>query len=196
MLSIFSCVCLPSVFLLWRNVCLVLWPIFSIGSFIFLVLSCMSCLCIFETNSLPVALLAIIFSHSEGCLFTRFVFSKDTCALCWVAQSCLTLCDPMDCSLPGSSVHRDSPGKNNGVGCPSSRGIFQTQRSNLGLPHCRQIIYHQGATREVQEYWGGVAYPFPRGSSWPRNRTGVSCIAGEFFTSWVTREALYTLIKV
>ena len=32
-------------------------------------------------------------------------------------QSCLTLWDPMDCSLPGSSVHGDSPGKNTGVGC-------------------------------------------------------------------------------
>ena len=32
-------------------------------------------------------------------------------------QSCLTLCNPMDCSLPGSSVHADSPGKNTGVGC-------------------------------------------------------------------------------
>ena len=36
-----------------------------------------------------------------------------------VAQTCLTLSDPMDCSPPGSSVHRpwDSPGKNTGVGC-------------------------------------------------------------------------------
>ena len=33
-----------------------------------------------------------------------------------------------------------------------------------------------------------VAYPFPRGSSQPRNQTGVSCIAGEFFTSWATRK--------
>ena len=32
-------------------------------------------------------------------------------------QSCLTLCDPMDCSPPRSSVHGDSPGKNTGVGC-------------------------------------------------------------------------------
>ena len=32
--------------------------------------------------------------------------------LCLVAQSCLSLCDPMNCSLPGSSVHGDSPGKN------------------------------------------------------------------------------------
>ena len=34
-----------------------------------------------------------------------------------VAQSCLTLCDPMDGSLPGTSVHGDSLGKNTGVGC-------------------------------------------------------------------------------
>ena len=32
-------------------------------------------------------------------------------------QSCLTLCDPMDCSLPGSSAHGDSPGKNTRVSC-------------------------------------------------------------------------------
>ena len=32
-------------------------------------------------------------------------------------QSCSTLCDPVDCSPPGSSVHGDSPGKNTGVGC-------------------------------------------------------------------------------
>ena len=34
-----------------------------------------------------------------------------------VAQSCSTLCNPMDCSPPGSSVHGDFPGKNTGVGC-------------------------------------------------------------------------------
>ena len=34
-----------------------------------------------------------------------------------VAQSCLTLCDPTDCSPPGSSVPGDSPGKNTGVPC-------------------------------------------------------------------------------
>ena len=37
--------------------------------------------------------------------------------LCLVAQSCPTLCNPMDCSPSGSSVHGDSPGKNTGVGC-------------------------------------------------------------------------------
>ena len=48
---------------------------FLIGSFIFLVLSCRSCLYIFEINSLSVALFAIIFSHSKGCLFTLLIVS-------------------------------------------------------------------------------------------------------------------------
>ena len=47
-----------------------------------------------------------------------------------VAQTCPTLCDPMDCSLPGSSVH-GSLGKNTGVGSHSLlQGIFLTQGSN------------------------------------------------------------------
>ena len=40
--------------------------------------------------------------------------------LCLVTQSCLTLCDPRDCGLPGSSVHEDSSGKNARVGCHAS----------------------------------------------------------------------------
>ena len=59
-----------------------------------------------------------------------------------VTQSCLTLCNPMDCSPPGSSVH----------------GILQ---------------------EGILEW---VATPFCRGSSWPRDRTWVSCVAGGFFT--------------
>ena len=66
----------------------------------------------------------------------------------FVAQSCPTLCDPMDCSPSGSSVHGDSPGKNR-VGCHFLlQGIFPTQGSNPGLPHCRRILYrlsHQGS---------------------------------------------------
>jgi len=46
-----------------------------IGSFIFLILSCLSCLYIFEINSFSVVSLAIIFSHSEGCLFTLLIVS-------------------------------------------------------------------------------------------------------------------------
>ena len=58
-----------------------------------------------------------------------------------VAQSCPTLCDPMDCSLPGSCPW-DSSGKNTGVGSHSLfQGIFPTQGSNPGLPYCRWIPY-------------------------------------------------------
>ena len=63
--------------------------------------------------------------------------------LCLVVESCPTLCDPMDCSPPGSSVHGDSPGKNTGVGCHALlQGIFPTQELTPGLPHCRRILYH------------------------------------------------------
>ena len=48
---------------------------FLIGSLIFLELSCRSCLYIFEINPLSVALFDIIFSHSEGCLFTLLIVS-------------------------------------------------------------------------------------------------------------------------
>ena len=49
-------------------------------------------------------------------------------------QSCPTLCDPMDCSPPDSSVHGDSPGKNTGVACHALlQGIFPTQGLNSRL---------------------------------------------------------------
>ena len=49
-------------------------------------------------------------------------------------QLCPTFCDPVDCSLPGSSAHGDSPGKNTGVGCHALLpGIFPTQGSNSHL---------------------------------------------------------------
>ena len=48
---------------------------FLIGLFVFLVLSCMSCFYILEINPLSVVSLAIIFSHSEGCLFTLLIVS-------------------------------------------------------------------------------------------------------------------------
>ena len=94
--------------------------------------------------------------------------SSWACAvLCLVAQSCLTLCDPMVCSPPSFSIHGDSPGKNTGVGCHALlQGIFPTQGSNLGLPHCQWILYHlnhQGSPRALE--W--VAYPFSRGTSQP-----------------------------
>jgi len=60
---------------------------FLIGSFIFLVLSCMSCLYIFEISSLSVASFAIIFSHSQGCLFTLLIVS-------FIVQKLLSLIRP------------------------------------------------------------------------------------------------------
>ena len=73
------------------------------------------------------------FSNEVRCIYMR----------CLVAQSCLTLCYPMDCSPPNSSVHGDSPGKNTRVGCHAQlQGIFPTQGLNPGLPNCRQILYH------------------------------------------------------
>ena len=72
-----------------------------------------------------------------------------------VALLCLTLCDSMDHSPPGASVH----------------WILQAR---------------------ILEW---VAYPFSRGTSWPRNQTGVSCIADGFFTSRVTQEARYKVVS-
>ena len=67
-----------------------------------------------------------------------------------VAQSCGILRDPMDCSPPGSSVHRDSPGQNTGVGEPSFfQVIFPTQESNQGHLHCRWILYQLSYQRSL-----------------------------------------------
>ena len=83
----------------------------------------------------------------------------------------------------------NSLGQNTGVGSLSLlQGIFPTQGSNPGLLHCRQILSqlsHKGSPRILE----GVAFPFSSGSSQPRNRIGVSCIAGGFFTNWAIREA-------
>ena len=63
-----------------------------------------------------------------------------------VAQLCPTLCNPMDCSLPGNS-----PGQNTGVGCHSFlQGMFPTKGSNPSLLNFRQILYclsHDGSPR-------------------------------------------------
>ena len=63
-----------------------------------------------------------------GCQIEVLITISPMSVLCLVAQSCPTLCDPMGCSPPGSSVHRDSPGKNTAVGCHALlQGIFPTQ---------------------------------------------------------------------
>ena len=86
----------------------------------------------------------------------------------------------------------NSPGQYTGLGrLFLLQRIFQTRGLNPGLPHCRQILYqlsHKGSPRILE--W--VAYPFSRGSSWPRNWTRDFCIAGGFFTNWAMREALWS----
>ena len=103
------------------------------------------------------------------------------CVKALVTQSCLTLCDSMDCKLPGSSLHRDSPGKNTRVGYyVLLQGFFPIQGSNPGVQHCKWILYHlshQGSPRILE--W--VVYPFSRGFSQPRNWT---CIANGIYTIW------------
>ena len=136
-----------------------------------------------------------------------------------VAQSCKTLCDLLDYTVHGilqarileqvafpfsrgsfkprsptlqaDSLPAEPPGKpkNTGVGSLSLlQQIFPIQESNRGVLHCRRILYqlsHQGSPRILE--W--VAYPFSSKSSRSRNRTGVFCIAGGFFTSRATRES-------
>ena len=78
---------------------------------------------------------------------------------CLVAQLCLTLCDPMDCSPPDSSVHGIFPCRNTGMGCHSFlQGIFPTQGSNtclLSLLHWQAdslSLNHLGSTYCVYKY--------------------------------------------
>ena len=86
----------------------------------------------------------------------------------------------------------NSPSQDTGVGCLSRlQGISPTHGLDPGLPHCRRILYQQ-SHRESPRILEWVAYPFSRGSSRPRNQTGVSCIASRFFTNWAIREAQAT----
>ena len=109
----------------------------------------------------------IICSFSVNRLGSNIIVLKGYiifCAvLCLVTQLCATLCDPMDYSLPGSSVHGYSSGKNTGMGCHALlHGIFPIQGSNPDLPHCRQILYHLSHQRSLRiPEW--IDYPFSRG---------------------------------
>ena len=87
---------------------------------------------------------------------TFLILSAMCCHCCLVAQSCITLCNPMDCSRPGSSVHGGSVSKNIGVGCHFLlQGIFSTQRLNAPLLHwqaCSLPLSIRGAL--VATMWG------------------------------------------
>ena len=76
---------------------------FWIGLFVFLILSCMSCLYILEINPLSVASFANIFSHSEGCLFVFFMVSFAVQKLLSFIQSHLFIFVSISVSLGGGS---------------------------------------------------------------------------------------------
>ena len=124
-----------------------------------------------------------------------FEYEKDAC-VCFITQPCPILCDPMDCSLPGSADHGNSPGKDTGVGCRALlQGMFPP-RDRTQVSHIAGRFFTIWVTREAKEYWSGVACPFSRGEGegchallqgiFPTQRSNqVSCIASRF---WFTRE--------
>ena len=74
-------------------------------------------------------------------LSRNLMFGKDKCMHAKLLHSCSTLCNPVDCSPPGSSVHGDSPGKNTRVGCHALlQGIFLAQGLN---PHLSHLLHWQ-----------------------------------------------------
>ena len=73
---------------------------------------------------------------SAKLILDKWLIAKSFCMHAKSLQSCPTLCDPTDCGWPGSSVRRDSPGKNTGVGCHAFlQRIFPTQGLNPSLLH-------------------------------------------------------------
>ena len=117
-------------------------------------------------------------SSVRGILQVRILESESE-----IAQSCLTLCDPIDCSRPGASVHEIFQKIvlewKEGSGLEGNhfllQGIFPTQGSNSGFPHCRQMFYRLSQS-------GMDSHFLLQGSSPPRDQTRVSCIVGRFFT--------------
>ena len=76
-------------------------------------------------------------SSVHGILQARILETKENSE---VAQSCPTLCDPKDCSPPGSMYHGSMENTIHGIGLEWV-AIFFSRGSNLGLPHCRQTLY-------------------------------------------------------
>ena len=107
-----------------------------------------------------------------------------------MSESCSVRSDSLLSHGPYSSWN--SPGQNTGVGSLTLlQGIFPIQESNPGFLQGGSILYqlsHKGSPRMLE--W--VAYPFLSRSSPPRNRTGVSCIAGGFFTNGAIREEYWS----
>ena len=114
------------------------------------------------------------------------------CCCCLVSQSCPTLCNPMDYSPPGSSVHGILQARTlEWVAIPSSRGSsWPRDQTQVSLTAGR--FFTLWATREAQEYWSGYRLSllqeiFPNQESNHR----VSWIAGRFFTMWAMKSIIF-----
>ena len=98
------------------------------------------------------------------------------------SEICSVVSDSLQCH--GLYSPWNSPGQHTGKGSLSLlQGIFPTQGSNPGLPHCRWILYqlsHKGSPRTLE--W--VAYPFSSESSRPRNRQFKYYLDEQFLNVW------------
>ena len=160
----------------------------------------------------PLPLVLIIIDFQLGGLFPHLKINHSSLRV-KVAQSCLTICDLGDCGLPDSSVRGIFPARIlEWAAIPSQR----SNAGLLHCRHIIYHLRHQGSQRglrwlyesemlvtqscpplcdpmdcspigsTVQGILQGI-FSFPRGSSWPRNRTCISCTACRFFTFWATR---------
>ena len=135
-----------------------------------------------------------------------------------VAQLCLTLCNPMDCSPSGSSVHGILQARilvwfarGSSSGDPLLQGIFPTQGSNSGLLHCKQILNDpsHGGWEVKGECWplsqisGGWAEgaewlnkpPSPETSHWTSGASGQFRQPWQGTTSHLSRRQILVLIN-
>ena len=132
--------------------------------------------------------------------FFKKIFFKNlieiSCLIAIAINYCYSNPESQSCSVVSDSLwlHElcspwNSPGQKTGVGSLSLlQGIFPTQGLNPGLLHHRWILY-QLSRKKSPRILQWVTYPFSSRSSQPRSQTGVSCIAGGFFTNWAIREA-------
>ena len=104
-----------------------------------------------------------------------------------------TVCDPMGCSLIGSSVHGISqmrilafPSENTGVGCHFLvQGIFPTQGSNPHLLNWQEeslLLSHEGSPKNRIQNWISVWSQFYKNGIIPVHQTQASCILHQTWT--------------